>query len=156
MEQFENKIEELNKEAEELHFPQFLAEDAWKLGNLMVQKALDKKVELAILIQVNQKKMFYYAFDKTHMNNERAVLRKTNVTEAYRCPSLRIFYELKMAGLTIQDRGRDPMEYLAMGGAWPIFVNGAGVIGTVCVSGMSHFEDHEFVRDSIKEYLSRG
>lgn len=156
MENFEEKINELNNEMSELHFERFLAEDAWKLGNLLVRKAVEKNAALAIMIQVNQKKMFYYAFDQTDLNHERAVIRKTNVAEAFRCPSLRIFYELKNTGMTIGDRGRDPMDYLALGGAVPICLEQAGIIGTVCVSGMSHFEDHQFTVECMKEYLTKG
>lgn len=154
MDDFEKKIDELKQESERLHFKRFLAEDAWELGKRMVQKASEKNVALAMMIQINQKKMFYYAFDQTDLNHERAVIRKTNVAEAFRCSSLKIFYELQISKMSIKDRGRDPMDYLALGGAVPIYVEQAGVIGTVCVSGMSHFEDHQFTVECMKEYLA--
>lgn len=154
MEEYESRLSELKQEMEQLHFSRFLAEDAYELGNRMVQKARERGTALAMMIQVNGKKLFYYAFDGTDLNHERAVTRKTNVAEAFRCPSLQIYYELQKSGLTIKDRGRDPMEYLALGGAVPIFLEQAGIIGTICVSGMSHFEDHRFTVDCMKEYLA--
>ncbi|PNV59634.1 hypothetical protein C0033_12770 [Clostridium sp. chh4-2] len=154
MGEYERRLSELKQETEEIHFKRFLAEDAYKLGNRMVQAAMDKGVDLAVMIRVNQKMMFYFAFDGTDLNHERAVIRKSNVSDAFRCPSLKIFYELQQSGLTIKDRGRDPMEYLALGGAVPIYVEQAGIIGTICVSGMSHFEDHQFAVDCIKGYLA--
>ncbi len=150
---YEKELALLEEEMKTLTFQRFLASDAYALGQKMVQKAKDRQVQLAMMIRVNQKMLFYYAFDGTDMNHERAVMRKTNVADAFRCPSLRIFYELQSTGMTMKDRGRDPMDYLALGGAVPIRLEQAGVIGTVCVSGMSHFEDHQFTMECMKEYL---
>ena len=154
MGEYESRQSELKRQMEGSHFKRFLAEDAYKLGNRMVQKAMDRGVDLAMMIKVNQKTLFYYAFDGTDLNHERAVIRKSNVAQAFRCPSLSIFYELQESGLTIKDRGREPMEYLALGGAVPVYVEQAGMIGTICVSGMSHFEDHRFTVECIEEYLA--
>ena len=154
MEEYEGRLSELREQMEKIHFKRFLAEDAYQLGNQMVQKAKVRGIDLAMMIQVNQKMLFYFAFDGTDLNHERAVIRKSNVSQAFRCPSLKIFYELRESGLTIKDRGRDPMEYLALGGAVPVYVEQAGMIGTICVSGMSHFEDHRFVVECIEEYLA--
>lgn len=126
MGEYERRLSELKQETEEIHFKRFLAEDAYKLGNRMVQAAMDKGVNLAVMIRVNQKMMFYFAFDGTDLNHERAVIRKSNVSDAFRCPSLKIFYELQQSGLTIKERGRDPMEYLALGAQFPFMWNRQG------------------------------
>ena len=36
-----------------------------------------------------------------------------------------------------------------------ITVKNAGVIGTICVSGLPHMEDHKLIVDSLKQYLSK-
>ncbi len=39
------------------------------------------------------------------------------------------------------------------GGAFPIRVEGVGVIGSVIVSGLDHMADHEFAVACISQYL---
>ncbi|MDE6894844.1 MAG: heme-binding protein, partial [Lachnospiraceae bacterium] len=43
--------------------------------------------------------------------------------------------------------------YGARGGGFPIRVAGAGVIGSVLVSGLDHMADHEFVSACMSQYL---
>ena len=131
----------------------FNAEDAWDLGCLMVQIAREQGLKLTISIDVNGQKLFYYAFEGTHLNNESAVARKSRVAHVFRCCSLRVFYELQASGGTIADRGRDPKDYLAVGGAVPIRLKNSGVIGTVCVSGLAHTDDHRFVISAMRSYI---
>ena len=133
----------------------FNNQDAWELGCLMVNMAKERKINLTISIDVNGQKIFYYAFDGTHLNNESAVARKTRVAHVFRCCSMKVFLELQATGTRISDRGRDPMDYLAMGGAVPIRVKDTGMIGTVCVSGLAHPDDHQFVIDAMKAYINR-
>ena len=73
----------------------------------------------------------------------------------FRCCSMRVFLELQASGGSIADRGRDPKDHLAMGGAVPIRLKDSGMIGTVCVSGLAHPDDHRFVIDAMKAYLDR-
>lgn len=132
----------------------FHAGNAWELGCLMVQRAREQGRKLAISIEVNGQKLFYYAFEGTHLNHESAVARKSRVAHVFRCCSLQVFYELQAGGGSIADRGRDPKDYLALGGAVPIRLKDSGVIGTVCVSGLAHPDDHRFVIEAMKAYIN--
>ena len=42
--------------------------------------------------------------------------------------------------------------YAAHGGAFPIAVEGAGVIGTVVVSGLPQLEDHALVVEALERF----
>ena len=148
-------LQQVVQDEQDVVMESFNAENAWELGCLMVQMAKEQGVKLTISIDVNGQKLFYYAFDGTHLNNESAVARKTRVAHVFRCCSLRVFYELQASGGSIADRGRDPKDYLAMGGAVPIRLKDSGVIGTVCVSGLAHPDDHRFVISAMKAYLNR-
>ena len=129
--------------------------DAWELGCLMVNMAKEQGINLTISIDMNGQKIFYYAFDSTHLNNENAVARKTRVAHVFRCCSMKVFLELQASGGSIADRGRDPKDYLAMGGAVPIRIKDTGMIGTVCVSGLAHPDDHKFVINAMKAFINR-
>lgn len=149
----ERLLHQAERDERDVMFPRFSAADAWELGSLMVRRAQAQKIALAISIDMNGQKLFYYAFDGTHLNNESAIARKSRVAHVFRCSSLRVFCELQSSGTAIEDRGRDPREYLALGGAVPIRIEGTGVIGTVCVSGLAHTEDHHFTVNCMKEFL---
>ena len=49
----------------------------------------------------------------------------------------------------------DKQEIACCGGGFPLTVKNTGVIGTICVSGLPHLEDHNFIVDALKEYLHR-
>ncbi|MEO8529964.1 MAG: heme-binding protein, partial [Deltaproteobacteria bacterium] len=51
------------------------------------------------------------------------------------------------------ERGLDPMDYTGAGGAFPLRVKGAGVIGTITVSGVPERDDHMLVVRSIAQFL---
>lgn len=52
--------------------------------------------------------------------------------------------------------GMDTTEYAIAGGAFPIRVNGVGIIGAVAVSGLHERDDHEFARSAIARSLGHG
>lgn len=153
--ELEELLRQTEQEEQELIFSHFNADDAWELGSLMVRRAREQGARLAISIDVNGQKLFYYAFDGTHLNNESAAARKSRVAHIFRCCSLRVFCELQLSGTSIADRGRDPKDHLALGGAVPIRLRGTGVVGTVCVSGLAHTDDHKFVVAGMREFLKR-
>ena len=47
----------------------------------------------------------------------------------------------------------EPTQYAIAGGAFPIRVTGAGIIGAVAVSGLHERDDHEFARAAIAQAL---
>ncbi len=60
---------------------------------------------------------------------------------------------LKLKQETLEDRGLNGKDYVARGGAFPIRVEGVGVIGSVIVSGLDHMADHDFAVACISQYL---
>jgi len=46
-------------------------------------------------------------------------------------------------------------DYAAHGGAFPIIIDGLGVIGVVAVSGLPQVEDHQLVVDAMEDYMSK-
>ena len=47
----------------------------------------------------------------------------------------------------------EPTEYAIAGGAFPVSIKGAGIIGAVAVSGLAERDDHEFARAAIARAL---
>jgi uncharacterized protein (UPF0303 family) len=61
---------------------------------------------------------------------------------------------LAQSGRTLADMGALPeRDYAVHGGAFPIFVHGAGCIGAVAVSGLPQREDHNMVVAALAKTL---
>ena len=45
--------------------------------------------------------------------------------------------------------GFSPKEFTIGGGGFPIFVKDVGVVGSLIISGLTDFEDHQLAYDSL-------
>lgn len=150
----EESIRILAMQEELLQFPHFTNDDVWELGRLMVEKAAENGLPVAISIRLNSGfTVFQYGFKGTNYNNEQWMTKKQNTVRTMEMSSLRLYMTLKNSGETLEDRGLNSQEYVACGGGFPIRVVGAGVIGSVIVSGLEHTADHEFAVSCIRQYL---
>ncbi len=50
--------------------------------------------------------------------------------------------------------GLSDEEYVAVGGAIPIMVDGVGMVGTIAVTGLQPEEDHQLIHDAVKRLYS--
>ena len=123
------KYDILCKQEEELRFEHFDNDDAWKLGKILVKKAKEDKLPIAIDIQINGYQVFRYGFAGTNGFNEIWLQRKINSVNMIHRSTLRIHY-MKSVGQDdlFVDGHLDPDEYSMMGGGFPIYVNGVGVV----------------------------
>lgn len=156
MESLMELLEELKKQEEELIFNTFNSDEAWKLGNLLVQLARQKASKpVAIGITMNQHTLFYYAFDGTTPDNDVWIRRKENSVYRFYKSTYHLGVYVKLRQDTIFNRyAVSPQEFAQMAGGFPIRVKGMGVVGTVSISGMSDIEDHEMAVEGIRTYLS--
>ena len=139
----EETIRILSMQEEILQFPHFTNKDAWELGSYMVSEAAHNGLPVVISIRLNNGyTLFQYGFKGTNYCNEIWMKRKHNTVRTREMSSLRLYMELKMN-----------QEYVACGGGFPIRVAGAGVIGSIIVSGLDHMADHEFAVACISQYL---
>ena len=68
--------------------------------------------------------------------------------------SLRFWIDVQLSGSSAESKRMPEREYACCGGGFPLTVRNAGVIGTICVSGLPHLEDHKLIVDALEEYLS--
>ncbi|MDO4262532.1 MAG: heme-degrading domain-containing protein [Eubacteriales bacterium] len=150
----EETIRILTMQEEILQFSHFTNEDAWELGNLMVAEAAANRLPVAVSIRLNNGyTVFQYGFAGTNYNNERWMTRKQNTVRLMEMSSLRLYMLLRQSQEELEERGLDRETYAARGGAFPIRVAGAGVIGSVIVSGLDHMADHDFAVACLSQYL---
>ncbi len=146
----------LRAQEEDLKFDHFTNEDALDLGILLVDEAKRQKVAVAIDIVMNGYQLFRYSFKGTSQFNTVWITRKHNTVALMQKSTLRVFAEFMDAGRDPEkDQHIDLAKFANCGGAFPIYVNGVGVVGSVAVSGLNHVEDHNFVAGGIARYLGK-
>ena len=147
-------IERLKLQEQKLRFSKLDEADAWVLGSMMREKAVAKKLPLVIDIQVAGRPLFYTALFGTTPDNANWVRRKINVVMRYQKCSYRVSRELVLNGQALDEtRGVLPIDHAPHGGCFPVHIIGTGIVGTVTVSGIPQRDDHNFVAESLSQYL---
>ena len=150
----EESIRILAMQEEILQFSHLTNEDAWELGSLMVAEAARNHLPVAISIRLNSGcTVFQYGFKGTNYSDEQWMTRKQNTVRVMEMSTLRLFMLLKKNQETLESRGLNETDHAARGGGFPIRVAGAGVIGSVLVSGLDHMADHEFAAACMSQDL---
>ncbi|OAH13392.1 heme-degrading domain-containing protein [Streptomyces jeddahensis] len=148
-------IAELEDQERRLVLKQFTYDDAWALGTLLVELARSRNAPVAIDIRRGGQQLFHAALPGSTPDNDAWIDRKRRVVERYGCSSYLVGSRFRAKGTTFEDSSRlDPDVYAAHGGAFPITIEGAGVIGTVVVSGLPQIEDHALVVEALERFKS--
>lgn len=138
-----------------LLLPRFTYEDAWTLGTLLVGLARERRAPVAIDIRRGAQQLFHCALPGSSADNDAWIDRKRRVVERYGESSFLVGARFRAKGTTFEASSRlDPDRYAAHGGSFPVAVEGAGVIGSVTVSGLPQAEDHALVVEALGLLLS--
>jgi uncharacterized protein (UPF0303 family) len=149
-------LERIDIQERELVFPRFDEETAWELGSSL--RTLATELGLAVVIDVRRfgQPLFYTALEGTTPDNVEWVRRKNNVVARFHRSSYAVGLRLKLKNETLQDQSGLPLaDYATHGGAFPITVSGAGIVGSVTVSGLPQRADHELVVEALCGLLGR-
>jgi len=150
----EEVLNVLKMQEEILQFTHFTNDDAWELGKLMVSEA--KKRELAVAVMIKKSSglpVFMHMMDGTTPDNIDWLNRKFNTVLRMEVSTLEFYMYLKNSGHTMEDKFLDEKVYACAGGGFPIRVEDAGVVGAICVSGLNHVQDHDFIIRCLSRYL---
>ncbi len=156
MTELEQRIAAIQADEQELIFDRFTSEDALAIGHKLIDRAKAENQRIAIHITLNRRVLFHFAFDGTSPNNDHWIMGKENVVYHFFMSSMRMELMMQNRGTSIpQLYGHSTEQYKAAGGSFPLSVKGAGIVGTITVSGMASTEDHTYVVDAIRAYLGR-
>ncbi|WMX46855.1 heme-degrading domain-containing protein [Streptomyces roseicoloratus] len=148
-------VEELAAQEARLVLPRFTYEDAWTLGTILVELARERRAPVAIDVRRGPQQLFHCALPGSSADNDAWIERKRRVVERYGVSSFLVGARFRAKGTTFEDSSRlDPDRFAAHGGSFPIAVEGAGVIGSVTVSGLPQAEDHALVVLGLERLLS--
>ncbi|MDR2308467.1 MAG: heme-degrading domain-containing protein [Paucimonas sp.] len=133
-----------------LLFDHFDEDVAWQLGSLLQQRAEAEGWLLVIDVRRFDRPLFLAARPGVTPHNHDWVRRKSNTVQRFQCSSYRIGHQLAMDQKDIAQRyNLSPADYASAGGGFPITVKGAGVIGSVTVSGLPERQDHQVIIDAL-------
>jgi len=149
-------LEKIALQERELRLPCLDANVAWELGGWIREKAIERGLILVVDVRRLGQPLFYAALDGTTPDNSEWVRRKSNVVARFHRSSYGVGMTQKMKGTTLLERQGLPLtEYAADGGSFPLHVEGAGVVGSVTVSGLPQRDDHNLVVEALCATLGR-
>ena len=147
-------IRRIQDEEERLQFTGFDSDLAHRIGLALYEKAKSKGLGVAIDIQAYGQRVFHLAMPGTAPDNDSWIDRKVAVVLRFHKSSLLVGRKLASEGMTVEERYFvDPRVYVPHGGAFPIRLKGAGVIGAVTVSGLTQEEDHALVVSVLERFV---
>ena len=150
-------LEVIAKQERELVFPEFDEELAWKLGSQLREIASAQSFAVVIEIKRFGQPLFYSALNGSTPDNAEWVRRKGNTVARFHRSSYAIGLGLKELNSSLTERYElSSADYASHGGSFPLKVAGAGVIGSVTVSGLAQRADHELVVEALCGQLGRN
>jgi len=149
-------LERVKLQERELVLPRLDGQTAWDLGVRLRTLAEERGLVVVIDVRRFGQPLFYAALDGTTPDNVEWVRRKSNVVARFHRSSYAVGLSLKAKGETLtESQGLPLADYATHGGSFPLAVAGAGVVGSVTVSGLPQRSDHELVVEALCAALGR-
>ena len=139
---------------ERLRFDMFDARAAWELARDLREAGMARKAPIVGVVETWAMPLASFALAGATADNFDWARRKINAVRRFQRSSYAMGLQLAKAGKSLADLGALPeRDYAVHGGAFPIFVRGAGCIGAVAVSGLPQREDHVMVSEALARVL---
>jgi uncharacterized protein (UPF0303 family) len=153
MNKYEERMREVKREEDELQFARFSNALALQIGLRLVQAAEQAGHMVTIDLTRGEQQLFHHALEGTSADNDDWIRRKNRVVRRFGHSSFYMGLYYKSLDTTIEEKSfLDTREYAPHGGAFPITIKGAGIVGTVTVSGLPQEEDHKLVVRVLREF----
>ncbi len=150
-----SKYNQLLDEEMSLQLKKFSRSDAFELAKILLEKVKTYEKPIIIEIEMNKVVIFRYFMDETIEDGALWLARKRNSVNLMSMSSLRFQYWLKQKNATIASRFLNTSDYIDCGGGYPIRIEGMGVMGSVCVTGLLDTDDHKLIVESLTELKRR-
>ena len=142
----------LEQQETELVLPSFDLTASWRLGRLIVDRAIEAGAGVAVDIRRGNHILFRAMLPGTTADQQDWIRKKAAVVHRFEASSALV--ALRLANVDMGSLGwLDARDYALTGGSFPIRVAGTGVVGAVTASGLTSEEDHRLVTEGIQEYL---
>ncbi|MBK1793701.1 heme-degrading domain-containing protein [Devosia sp. WQ 349] len=151
----DDEIALVKRQELELVLPAFNEDVAYAIGTAIRARALAEGLVLVCDIRTWDRQLFFTAIEGTGADNAEWVRRKINSVRRFQRASYRLVLERGEVPFSPQS-GADPADYVIAGGGFPVRVPGAGIIGTITISGLPGRKDHGVVVDALCDYLGKA
>ncbi|QKE82651.1 heme-degrading domain-containing protein [Arthrobacter sp. NEB 688] len=150
-------VEELIRAEDEIVLPGLTERTAYELGCHAVDAGLQQGLPIAIGVWRGERQLFHCALPGSTQDNNEWLRRKGRVVMRFERSSLYVARLCKDQGTTLAEKFALPTSrFAAAGGAVPLRVRGAGVVGWMGVSGLPQLADHQFVMATLRDHLAAG
>lgn len=138
-----------------LRFVRWDEQTAWALGSKLRAWAVERTLPVAIDVRRCGQPLFYAALAETSPDHHAQILRMSNLVAHYHYSSYGMSLRLRLKGETLVQQGRSLAEFSDYGGAFPVVVESAGIVGSVAVAGLAPRANHAFVVEALCELLGK-
>ena len=146
----------LAAEEETLWLPALTEDVAYELGTAAVESARERTLPVSIGLWRGDHQLFHCGLAGSTVDNDEWLRRKGRVVMRFEHSSLYMARLCHDQGITLSDKfALAPSSYAAAGGALPLRVRGAGVVGWFGVSGLPQLKDHQLVVDVLLRHLEQ-
>jgi Uncharacterized conserved protein len=149
-------FERVNLQESELQFDRIDEQTAWEIGNRLRSMAMERGLSVVVDVRRFGQPLFYSALQGTTPDNVEWVRRKGNCVARFHRSSYGLGLFLKNKSDSLEARGLPTADYASHGGSFPLKVKGAGIVGSVTVSGLPQRADHELVVEALCNILNRN
>lgn len=150
----ESDIALVKRQEQELVLPAFDEAVAYEIGSAIRARAVAEGLSLVVDLRTWDRQLFFSATPGTSADNAEWVRRKINSVRRFQRASYRLVLERGEGTFSLQS-GVDPADFVIAGGGFPIRVPGAGIIGTLTISGLPGRKDHGVAVDALCDYLGK-
>lgn len=151
----QNIIQQLKAQEDSLVFESFSRNTALELGNTIIDIAKSKNANIATEITLNGIVVFKHSMEGTGLRHDIWLKRKSNTVMLALTSSLLFAETLANDNRTLDgDLYLSYSDYVILGGGFPLNVKGVGLVGSICVSGLPHTEDHAIIIEALQNFLN--
>ncbi|KUY21273.1 hypothetical protein BAZ12_14185 [Elizabethkingia miricola] len=124
---------------------------AFDMGVKIIDLAKSRNQHIAVEVCRLNQTVFLYVDDTLPVDKHNWLRRKANIARQFEESSLSVKNDLKEGNMSLEKTfGLDERDFLAKGGAIPIFVKNGGMIAVITVSGLHDEEDHNIIIEALK------
>lgn len=149
----QSTIETIRRQEAELVLPSFSRELAWQIGSLARSLAVERGFVVGIEVCAAGSPVFVTALDGTSANTMRWLRRKSSTVALFDRATYALSLHLQSKNQTIARHALPESEYTSDGGGFPLRVAGAGLVGSLAISGLDQRGDHELAVEALCLHL---
>ena len=124
---------------------------ALQMGLYVIRRAREMGKPVATRITLNRRTLFAFSMAGTKPESDNWIRRKENI--AYATNGSSYYWECwcEQGVHPLEWRGMSYEDYAPAGGCFPLRVKGAGMVGTLTISGMASHEDHALAFETVEK-----